>query len=107
MVVNCPRSEASSVSEGTIEVGVGRVPQAPKELIVGRYIDSLPASSARTLVLRRSGLALWDPAEVDRSHMGRCAHVDVLESRVRVDDRPREHPADGASGAALVVISRT
>ena len=27
--------------------------------------------------------------------------ADVLESRVRVDDRPREHPADSASGGGV------
>jgi hypothetical protein len=43
-------------------------------------------------------MALWDPAEVGRSHLGCCTRADVLESRVRVDDRPREHAADGASG---------
>jgi hypothetical protein len=54
---------------------VGRVPQVLKELIVGRYIDSLPTSSPRTLVLRRSGLALWDPAEVGAGAVWAAVHV--------------------------------
>jgi hypothetical protein len=45
----------------------------------------------------RSGLALWDPAQVGRSPLGGRARVDVrLRSGVRADDRRRGHPSDGA-----------
>src|SRR5918997_5282647 len=46
----------------------------------------------------RGGLALRDAAEVGRSPLGRRQRVDVPEPRVRVDDRPREHPVYGAVG---------
>src|SRR5687767_493831 len=39
--------EASDVGQGMTEVGVGRAPRAPKELIVGRRNDSVAASSAK------------------------------------------------------------
>jgi len=44
------------------------------------------------------GVALRDAAEVGGSPLGWGQRVDVLESCVRSDDRPREHPVHGAIG---------
>ncbi|CAA9467378.1 MAG: hypothetical protein AVDCRST_MAG58-3647, partial [uncultured Rubrobacteraceae bacterium] len=45
-----------------------------------------------------SGVALGDAAQVGGSALGRRERADVLESDVRSDDRPREHPVYGAVG---------
>ncbi len=45
------------------------------------------------------GVAVWRSETLPRwaGPLGRRARAHVLESRIRVDDRPREHPADCAS----------
>jgi hypothetical protein len=71
-------------------------------LFGGPFVLLLSSPQLLNLGWGSVGVGVWaavgDAAEVGGSPLGRRERADVLESGVRSDDRPREHPVHGAVG---------